>query len=136
MLVIQRKVGETVVVGEDVSITVEEVRGKSVKLAVTAPPHVMVDRDEIRARRLSDGEGSRVVGLWQNVWDEGPGMRSRCVTCGFIASSAGEVLRHRCGGDAGAEKESHAESDQAAGERGHGEDGNADQRGESEAGER
>jgi carbon storage regulator len=55
MLVLSRKVGQEIVIGEGadrVVITVTEVRGGDrVRLGITAPPHVRVDRREVRDRR-------------------------------------------------------------------------------------
>lgn len=50
MLYLTRKVGETVVVNDDVRITVVEVRGKSIKLGFTFPPSVSVLREELYDR--------------------------------------------------------------------------------------
>lgn len=47
MLVLSRKLGEKIVIGHDVLVTVLEVRGDTVKLGVTAPRHISVHREEI-----------------------------------------------------------------------------------------
>ena len=48
MLVVQRKVGERIMVGDDIVITVTEVRaGGKVRLGFSAPPNVRIDREEI-----------------------------------------------------------------------------------------
>ena len=47
MLYLTRKVGDSVVVNEDIEITVVEVRGKTVKLGFDFPPDVSVLRREI-----------------------------------------------------------------------------------------
>ena len=46
MLILTRKVGETVLIGENISITVVEVRGKQVRLGIEAPPDLLVLRTE------------------------------------------------------------------------------------------
>jgi len=51
MLVLSRRVGETIVVGDDVRITVVAVQGKKVRLAISAPPDIAVDRQEVRERQ-------------------------------------------------------------------------------------
>jgi carbon storage regulator len=53
MLVISRRIGEEVVVGPDVRIRVVSLHGNQVRLAIEAPESVRVDREEVRARRLS-----------------------------------------------------------------------------------
>ena len=50
MLILTRKVGESVLIGEDISITVLSVRGNQVKLGVQAPKEVSVHREEIYQR--------------------------------------------------------------------------------------
>jgi carbon storage regulator len=47
MLVLTRKVGQTVVIGDDVQVTVMEVRGDKVRLGIVAPRHVSVHRQEV-----------------------------------------------------------------------------------------
>ncbi len=47
MLYLTRKIGESVIVNEDIEVTVVEVRGKSVKLGFTFPPGASVLRREL-----------------------------------------------------------------------------------------
>ncbi len=47
MLILTRKVGESVVIGEDVSIIVLGVKGNQVRIGVDAPKSVSVHREEI-----------------------------------------------------------------------------------------
>jgi carbon storage regulator len=49
MLVLSRRVGESVVIGDDVTITVLEVRGDVVRIGVDAPRHVKIHRAELLA---------------------------------------------------------------------------------------
>jgi carbon storage regulator len=53
MLVLSRKIGETIVVGDDIRITVVEIRGGKVRIGIDAPAHVIVDRQEIHDKRLN-----------------------------------------------------------------------------------
>jgi carbon storage regulator len=46
MLVVTRKVGEVVLIGEDIRVMVVEVRGKQVRLGITAPPSLAVKRED------------------------------------------------------------------------------------------
>jgi carbon storage regulator len=46
MLILTRKVGETVLIGENIRIMVVEVRGKQVRLSIEAPPDLLVSRAE------------------------------------------------------------------------------------------
>jgi len=50
MLVLTRKLGENIRIGDKVKITVLEVRSGQVKLGIDAPPDVKVHREEIYAR--------------------------------------------------------------------------------------
>lgn len=50
MLILTRKVGESVLIGDDISISVLSVRGNQVKLGVQAPKEVSVHREEIFQR--------------------------------------------------------------------------------------
>jgi carbon storage regulator len=50
MLVLTRKLGENIRIGDTVKITVLEVRSGQVKLGIEAPPEVKVHREEIYAR--------------------------------------------------------------------------------------
>ncbi len=47
MLVLSRKSGETIVIGDDIRITVLEIRGNSVKLGLSAPAEVSIRREEL-----------------------------------------------------------------------------------------
>jgi carbon storage regulator len=50
MLVLTRKLGENIRIGDVIKITVLEVRSGQVKLGIDAPPEVKVHREEIYAR--------------------------------------------------------------------------------------
>jgi carbon storage regulator len=50
MLLLTRKLGENIRIGDDVKITIVEVKGNHVKLGIDAPPSVKVHREEIYER--------------------------------------------------------------------------------------
>jgi carbon storage regulator len=50
MLILMRRVGETLMVGDDVTVTVLEVRGDEVRIGINAPKHIAVHREEIHER--------------------------------------------------------------------------------------
>lgn len=56
MLILTRRVGESLVIGDDVRVSVLGVRGQQVRLGVTAPRNVTVHRDEIYQRIQDDDE--------------------------------------------------------------------------------
>jgi carbon storage regulator len=54
MLFLTRKVGESVVINDNIELTVVEVRGKSIKLGFTFPPEAKVLRRELHERIKSE----------------------------------------------------------------------------------
>ena len=60
MLILTRRVGESVVIGEDVTVTVLGVKGNQVRIGINAPKTVTVHREEIfeRIKREEQGEAS------------------------------------------------------------------------------
>jgi carbon storage regulator len=54
MLVLSRKHGETITIGNDITITVLVVQGSRVKIGINAPAEVPVHRQEVREHIVSD----------------------------------------------------------------------------------
>ena len=50
MLILTRRVGETIMIGDDVTVTVLGVKGNQVRIGVNAPDDVPIHREEIYAR--------------------------------------------------------------------------------------
>ncbi|NIW23296.1 MAG: carbon storage regulator CsrA [Gammaproteobacteria bacterium] len=61
MLILTRRVGETVVIGDDVTVTVLGVKGNQVRLGVNAPKQVAVHREEIYERIQREQEDEQPV---------------------------------------------------------------------------
>jgi len=57
MLILTRRVGETVMIGNDVTVTVLGVKGNQVRVGVNAPRDVAVHREEIFERIKREEEG-------------------------------------------------------------------------------
>jgi carbon storage regulator CsrA len=53
MLVLSRRVGEEIVIDSDIILTVVAIKGGAVRLGITAPPSVCVDRQEVHQRRAA-----------------------------------------------------------------------------------
>ena len=58
MLILTRRVGETLMVGDDVTVTVLGVKGNQVRIGVDAPKDVAVHREEIYQRIQKETEQS------------------------------------------------------------------------------
>ena len=50
MLVLTRKAGESITIGDDIKVMVMEVKGKQVRLGIEAPPECVVHREEVYRR--------------------------------------------------------------------------------------
>ena len=55
MLILTRRVGETICIGDDVEVTIMDVNRSQVRVGVKAPRDVAVDRQEIHQRKRADG---------------------------------------------------------------------------------
>lgn len=58
MLILTRRVGETLMIGDDVTVTVLGVKGNQVRVGVNAPKDVAVHREEIYERIQKEQENS------------------------------------------------------------------------------
>lgn len=62
MLVLTRKVGQNIMVGEDIRISVIEVRGKQVRLGVEAPDGLPIHREEVFLRIQEENLAASTAG--------------------------------------------------------------------------
>ena len=61
MLILTRRIGEKLVIGDNVVVTVLGVKGNQIRIGIEAPPDVLVHREEFYQRILkerADGAGN------------------------------------------------------------------------------
>jgi carbon storage regulator len=54
MLILTRRVGEAVIVGDDVTVTIVGVKGHQIRIGISAPKDVSIHREEIYERIRSE----------------------------------------------------------------------------------
>ena len=54
MLVLTRKTNQKIVIGDDIEITIVEISGSQVRIGITAPRDVRVNRREVYDQRLAE----------------------------------------------------------------------------------
>ena len=62
MLILTRRVGESIMIGEEVVVTVLGVKGNQVRIGVNAPKEVSVHREEIYERIKNEGDNGSQSG--------------------------------------------------------------------------
>lgn len=93
MLVLSRQRDETIMIGDDVEITVVDIRGDKVRLGITAPPRIAVHRKEVyEAIRAENEQAARASGELPAISRTvGPGGRAG-TRSGVIAPSDGRTV--------------------------------------------
>jgi len=74
MLILTRRVGETLMIGDSVSVTVLGVKGNQVRIGINAPKDVSVHREEIYQRIHREG-GDENADLHEDVQEDLPQTR-------------------------------------------------------------
>jgi len=69
MLVLSRQRDQTIIIGDNIEITVVDIRGEKVRLGISAPAHISVHRKEVYdsiKQSDKDGQGGSVRSLAKN----------------------------------------------------------------------
>ena len=54
MLILARRPNESLVIGNNITLTVLAIKGNQVRLGITAPRDVIIDREEVHQRKLAE----------------------------------------------------------------------------------
>lgn len=82
MLILTRKIGEGIILGDDIRISVLEIRGKQIRIGIEAPSDIVVLREEIyqriqeenlRAAGVRDVDLKEIAKLWKQKKEDEPG---------------------------------------------------------------
>ena len=70
MLILTRRMGETVIIGENVSVTIVGVNGGQIRVGINAPKDVTVHREEIYERIKREEDGDTRSGTPEHMIDD------------------------------------------------------------------
>jgi len=78
LLILTRKIGEGIILGDDIRISIMEIRGKQIRIGIEAPSDVVVLREEIyqriqeenlRAAGVRDVDLKEIANIWKQKKD-------------------------------------------------------------------
>jgi len=89
MLVLSRQRDETIMIGDDIELTVVDIRGDKVRLGIKAPPRIAVHRKEVYdAIRCENEQAARMPGVPGNDLSSlRPGIRADRARCNAISTT-------------------------------------------------
>ena len=61
MLVLTRRAGETLIIGDNIKITILAIKGSQVRVGIDAPKDISIQRSELLDEKLEEGEGINVI---------------------------------------------------------------------------
>jgi carbon storage regulator len=76
MLILTRKLGETIAIDDNIKITFLEIKGKQIKIGINAPANVRVHREEIyrliqvqnmQSAEFIGGDGADLSAVWNKL---------------------------------------------------------------------
>ncbi|MDD3395450.1 MAG: carbon storage regulator [Clostridia bacterium] len=74
MLVLQRKIGQSIFVGEDIKITIQDISSDKVKISIEAPKNITIVREELKLATMSNVEAlsssSDSIALLKKIFDK------------------------------------------------------------------
>jgi carbon storage regulator len=74
MLVLSRRANQSIVVGDDIVITVLDIRGDQVRIGIRAPRDVTVHREEVHAQiRQENRAASEISAIYPSLHPPAPG---------------------------------------------------------------
>ncbi len=56
MLVLQRKIGQSIYIGEDIIITIQDITSDKVKISIDAPKNITIMREELKLATMNNLE--------------------------------------------------------------------------------
>jgi len=81
LLILTRKIGEGIILGDDIRIAILEIRGKQIRIGIEAPANVVVLREEIyqriqeenlQAAGVRDVDLTEIAKLWKQKKENEP----------------------------------------------------------------
>ena len=58
MLVLTRKIGESITINEDIKVTVVDIKGKTIRIGIAAPSHTKIYREEVFEKIKEENQSS------------------------------------------------------------------------------
>ncbi|WP_313528409.1 carbon storage regulator [Anaerotignum sp.] len=74
MLVLQRKIGQSIYIGDDIKVTIQDISSDKVKISVEAPKDITIIREELKLATMSNMEAlsssSDSVALLKKIFEK------------------------------------------------------------------
>lgn len=75
MLILTRKLGESIKIGDDITVILLESKGKQIKIGIEAPPDITIYREEIfNLIKEQNIQAAKLAGIGKealpDIWDE------------------------------------------------------------------